>query len=138
MKVKHLNLYKRILITQLLCIGFAIISEVHIRLVIANDWWFTNVNLLAIEFFILTILFTILITLFLDGIWINILIISIPYCIYYIIVLWISSKIFPTHISSEDYGVGLIGVSISFFQWISIMISSIIGTFIRRYFHGCR
>ena len=135
MKVKHLNLYKRIIITQLLCIVFAIISEVHIRLLITNDWWFTNVNLLAIEFIILTIVFTLLITLFLDGIYINILIISILYLIYFFIISWISSKIFTTNTSSEDYGVGLIGVSISFCQWISIMISSIIGTFIRRYSH---
>ncbi|CAH2213537.1 hypothetical protein [Tepidibacter aestuarii] len=139
MKVNSLNLYKRLLITQLLSIVFAIISEIHLRLLITNDWMFTNSSLLGIEIIVLIIIFTILITLFLDGRWLNVLMISIPYLIYWFIVLWISSKLFPMHISPDDYGVGLIGLFVCVYQCVSIVIANIIGTYIKiRYFHSAK
>lgn len=132
MKINPLRLYKRILITQLLSLLFAIISEIHIRLLISNDWLFTNILLFHIEIIILIVIYALLIRFLLDDRWLNVLMISIPYVIYWFLVFAISSKIFPTHTDPDDYGLGLMGVFVSIYQWIGVLIASIVGTYLIR------
>jgi hypothetical protein len=127
-----LSYKKRILITQLLSVLFAFILEIHTRLLIANDWLFSNYAVFYTEVIILIIMFTIFIYLYLDGKWISIVLISIPYIIYWFIILAVSSIIYPSHTDPEDYGVGLLVVFASMCQWISVVIASIIGTYIKR------
>ena len=127
-----LSLKKRILITQVLSIFFAFISEIHTRLLIANDWLFSNYALFYIEVIILIMIFTTFIYLNLDGKWINVVLISIPYVTYWLITLLVTSIMYPTHTDPDDYGVGLLGVFASICQWISVVIASIIGTYMKR------
>lgn len=74
-----------------------------------------------IEVIILIFIFTTFIYLYLDGKWINIVLISIPYIIYWFIILIASSAIYPTHTEPDDLGVGLLGVFASTYQWISVV-----------------
>jgi hypothetical protein len=69
---------------------------------------------------------------YMDGRWINVPLISIPYIVYWLIVLAIGSKIFPTHTDPNDYGIGLILVFISSYQWLGVLIGSIVGTYIKK------
>lgn len=132
MENNHFGKQKRILVTQLLSLIFAILGDIHIGILIKNDWMFDSEILFYIQIIILTILYIVLIIKFLDGKWINTILISIPYIIYWFLVFYYGSKIFPTNTDSEDYGIGLMGVFMSFYQWISIIIASIIGTYIKR------
>lgn len=138
MTFDSLSLKKRFLIAQLLSVFFALISEIHTRLLIANDWLFSSYTLFYIGVIILIIIFTTLIYLYLDGKWINVVLISIPYIIYGVIILIVGSLIYPSHTDPDDYGVGLMGVFASFNQWISVVIASIIGTYIKRKHHSNR
>ena len=129
----NLNWSRRILITQFLSVLMAIISEIHVRILITGDWILPgNEILLYTPIILLTIIFTVLIKLFLDGKWINVLMIAIPYLIYWIFVLLVSSTVYPSHTDPNDYGVGIIGLLVGFYQWVGILIASIMGTFLRR------
>ncbi|MGK0469479.1 hypothetical protein [Clostridium sp.] len=131
MKVDVLSFYKRILITQSLSILFAVISNFHTRILINRDLMFDN-QTLFLHITLLVIIFSVIIIRYLDGRWINILLISIPYIVYWLIVLAIASTIFPTHTDSENYGAGIILLFVSACQWISVVIGSIIGTYIKK------
>jgi hypothetical protein len=132
MKIDISNFYKRILITQLLSILFAVISNIHTKILIKQDWMFDNQVLFYTQLILLVIIFSAIIMRFMDGRWINGLLISIPYIVYFLVVLVISSKIFPTNTDPDDFGVGLIVVFASAFQWISVVIGCIVGTYIKR------
>jgi hypothetical protein len=84
------------------------------------------------QIILFVIIFSVIINRYLDGRWINVLLISIPCIVYWLIILAIGSKIFPIHTDSEDYGVGLILVLVSSYQWISVVIGSIVGTYIKK------
>lgn len=135
MKVDVLSFYKRILITQSLSILFAVISNFHTRILINSGWIFDNPIIFLLIMFlpiiIFVIIFSIIVIRYLDGRWINVLLISIPYIVYWFIVLVIISTIFPIHGDSEDYGLGLIILFLSACQWISVVIGSIVGTAIK-------
>ena len=132
MRVDVLNFHKRILITQFLSIIFSIISNIHTRLLLKQDWMFYNVTIFYMQIILFVIIFSVIINRYLDGRWINVLLISIPCIVYWLIILAIGSKIFPIHTDSEDYGVGLILVLVSSYQWISVVIGSIVGTYIKK------
>ncbi len=123
---------KQILITQILSIIFAIIGNLHMRLIIVHDFLFTNFVLLNLIIISLTILYTIAIRFSLKGSWKNVLLISIPYVVYWLLALAYGSKLFPINTDPNDYGVGLIGVLVSMYQWISVIIASLIGTYINK------
>ncbi|MGH4118240.1 hypothetical protein [Clostridium sp.] len=131
MQVDGLSFYKRIFITQSLSILFAVISNFYTRILINGDWMFDN-KTLFLQIILLVIIFSVIIIRYLDGRWINVLLISIPYIVYWLIVLAIGATIFPTHTDSEDYGSGLMLMFISIYQWISIVIGSIVGTYIKK------
>lgn len=130
MKVDVLSFYKRILITQSLSILFAVISNFHTRILINSSWIFDN-PIMFLPIIIFVIISSIIVIRYLDGRWINVLLISIPYIVYWFIVLVIISTIFPIHGDSEDYGLGLIILFLSACQWISVVIGSIVGTAIK-------
>ncbi|MCY6369475.1 hypothetical protein [Clostridium ganghwense] len=132
---KAFKIIKQILVTQILSIVFAIVGELYMRLLITYDWMFTNVILLNLGVVLLTLLYIIAIRLFLEGSWLNVLFISVPYVIYWFIILFEGAKFFPTHTDPNDYGVGIIGIFISMYQWISVIMASAIGTYLnkRRY-----
>lgn len=130
MKVDVLSFYKRILITQSLSILFAVISNFHTRILINSGWIFDN-PIIFLPIIIFVIIFSVIVIRYLDGRWINVLLISIPYIVYWFIVLVISSTIFSAHTDSEDYGLGLIILFLSACQWISVVIGSIVGTGIK-------
>ncbi|WP_461204916.1 hypothetical protein [Clostridium sp. DL1XJH146] len=127
-KLESSVVVKQILITQILSIIFAIVGEIHIRLIIAHDFLFTNIMLLNLVIISLTILYTIAIRFSLKGSWKNVLLISIPYVVYGFVVLWYGSEIFPVETDSNDYGVGIMGILVSMYQWISVIVASVIGT----------
>ncbi len=129
---KCLRILKQISITQLLSIVFAIIGELYLRLLINHDWLFTNIILLSVGIIFLTILYTSLIYFFLEGKWINIALIFIPYIIYFFIVSIKSTHFFPMHTDPNDYGVGILGLFIMFCQCMSVLISSIVGTHLNK------
>lgn len=131
MDISYLSLHKRILITQLLSALFAVICQIHIRLLINADWMFSNSLIFYFVFIILIVLFMELTRLFLDGRWINIFIISFSYIIYWLGVLAVSTIVFPTNIESDDYGTGLLGFFVSALDWISVIIATIIGTYLK-------
>lgn len=132
MNISYLSLHKRILLTQLLSALFAVICQIHIRLLINADWMFSNSLIFYFVFIILIVLFMELTRLFLDGRWINIFIISFPYIIYWFGVLAVSTIVFPTNIESDDYGTGLLGFFVGALDWISVIIATIIGTYLKR------
>jgi predicted acyltransferase len=76
MKVEGLSFYKRILITQLLSILFAVISNFHTRILINRDWIFDNPTL-SLQIILLIIIFAVIIIRYLDGRWISVVIGSI-------------------------------------------------------------
>lgn len=67
----------------------------------------------------------------LDGKWVNIILIAIPYILYWLLILIYGTKMFPMNTDPSDYGVGLIGVYDSLLQWISVVIASIIGIYLK-------
>lgn len=129
---KCLRILKQISITQLLSIVFAIIGEVYLRLLINHDWLFTNIILLSVGIIFLTLMYTSLIYYFLEGKWMNIPLIFIPYIIYFLIVSIKSTHLFPMHTDPNDYGVGILGLFIMFCQCISVLMSSIVGTYLNK------
>lgn len=138
MTFESLSLKKRIIVTQLLSVFFACTSEMHTRLLIANDWLFSSYTLFYIGILILIIIFTILIYFYLDGKWINVVLITISYIFCGFIIIIVGSLIYPTHTDPDDYGIGLLGVFASINQWISVVVAIIIGTFLKRMHHSNR
>lgn len=129
MSSKALRTINQILITQLLSVIFAIVAEIQQRFFITNDWVFSNILLLSI--ILLTILYAILINLLLEGKWVNVILIFIPYIIYYFFIFIKGSEIFPMHTDPNNYGIGIMGLFISICQWISVLIASILGTYLK-------
>jgi hypothetical protein len=84
------------------------------------------------QIILFVIIFSVIMLRYMDGRWINVFLISIPYIVYWLIVLAIGSKIFPSHTDSEKYGGALVLAFVSVVQWISIVIGSIIGTYIKK------
>ncbi len=134
-KSRCLKILKLILVTQILSVIFAIVGELYIRFLITYEWMFDNITLLHLGIILLALIYISAIRLFLQGSWLNVLFISIPYVVYWIIILVQGAKLFPTHSDPNDYGVGFISVYTSMIQWISVIIASIFGTYLnkRRY-----
>lgn len=126
-----LSLRKRILITQLLGVFFAFIAEIHTRLLITFGWLFTSYALYYAEVSILLVIFTVLIFLYLDGKRINVMLITIPYIFYRLIILIVGFVIYPTHTEPDDYGTGILALFSSICQLISVVVASILGTYMK-------
>ena len=127
-----LNSYKQVLRTQVISVFFAIISVIHIRLLLANDWMFANTITFYTQFAILIIAFTTFTGNFLDRRWANVVMISVPYIFYWVIVLIISYKMIPTYrdYGDDNNGIGILILLVMLFQWSSVLIANIIGTYI--------
>ena len=126
---------KQIIITQLLSIIFSILGEIYLRLLITYDWLFTDFRLLILGISLLTLFYIIMVMFFVKGNWLNVLLISVPYVVYWSLILYKGSKLFPTHTDPNDFGVGIMGIVIGICVWISIIIGCVIGTYLnkRRY-----
>ena len=131
METGVLNVYKRILISQLISLIFAVISNIHTEILLKRDWMFVNETIFYMQIILLAIVFSVVTMKYMDGKWINVLLISIPYFFYWLIVLSVYSEIFPTY-TEPDKGIGLIAGFVSAYQWISVAIGSIVGTYIKR------
>lgn len=128
-----LKILKQVIITQILSIIFAIVGELYLRLLITYDWMFTDVKLLVLGFSLLTLLYIIIIKFFVKGNWLNVLLISIPYYLVYSpIILNEAPKLFPTYTDPNDFGVGIIGLVIFVCEFISVIIASVIGTYLNK------
>lgn len=132
MTIDSLSLKKRLMVTQLLSVFFAFISEIHTRLLIAYDWLFSSYIVFYTEIVILIIIFTILNYIYLDRKWINIALILPPYIIYVFIMLLLSSSVYPFNTTPNNYGIGLLGVFTIINQWFSVLIACFIGTYLKR------
>jgi hypothetical protein len=131
-KERILSKTKQIIQTQILSIIFAIVGEVYIRLLIAHQWIFCNFILINLGIVLLALVYIVAVRVFLEGHWLNVLLISFSYVVYWFIILIVGSKVFSTHTDPNDYVVGIIGIVTSFYQWISVIIASIIGTDLNR------
>ncbi|MCH4200919.1 hypothetical protein [Clostridium tyrobutyricum] len=130
-----LKVLKILLKSQLLSIIFAIISRFHINLLLSHTNLLTN-SIALIFSFILFILFCIIINiLFLNRNLINVILIAISYVIYWYL---FSSKIllFYSHNNPNDYGFGILGISIELFvglfQYVIVIISSVVAVSIHQ------
>ena len=72
-----------------------------------------------------------LINLLLEGKWLNVALISIPYIIYHLFIIIKGSEIFPMNTDPNDYGIGIVLLFLSIIQWTSIIIASILGTYLK-------
>lgn len=129
MRNKVIRGIKQIFITQLLSILFAVFAEIHQRLWIANGRGFTAGIIACLGIIILILLYTFLIWFFLEGKWVNVVLISISFFIYNVFIIIISAEIFPMNIDPNDYGI--MGLFISICQWIGVLIASILGTYFK-------
>ena len=130
---KCLRILKQISITQLLSIVFAIIGELYLQLLISYHLASDNILLLSsVGIIFLTILYVSLIYFFLEGKWINIPLIFIPHVIYFFIIFIKSPYLFPMQLDPNDYGGGILLLFVTFCQCISILISSIVSTYLNK------
>ncbi len=130
---KCLRILKQISITQLLSIVFAIIGEVYLHLLISYHLVSNNIILLSsIGIIFLTVLYTSLIYFFLEGKWMNIPLIFIPHVIYFFIIFIKSPYLFPMQLDPNDYGGGILLLFVTFCQCMSVLISSIVGTYLNK------
>lgn len=130
---KCLRILKQISITQLLSIVFAIIGQVYLHILISYHLASDNILLLSsIGIIFLTVLYTSLIYFFLEGKWINIPLIFIPYVIYFFITFIKSAYFFPMQLDPNDYGGGILLLFLTLCQCMSVLISSIVATYLNK------
>ncbi|WP_035794278.1 hypothetical protein [Clostridium algidicarnis] len=130
---KCLKILKQISTTQLLSIVFAIIGELYLQLLISYHLASDNILLLSsVGIIFLTVLYTSLIYFFLEGKWMNIPLIFIPHVIYFFIIFIKSPYLFPMQLDPNDYGGGILLLFVTFCQCMSVLISSIVGTYLNK------
>lgn len=93
---------------------------------------FLNPIVLYIGIILSVVMFTALIKYFLDGKCVNVVLISIPYLIYWFMLFVVSSKIYPAYWQADNYGVGLMILLTNIYLWIDVIVASIIGTYLKR------
>ncbi|AND86314.1 hypothetical protein CTDIVETGP_1310 [Clostridium tyrobutyricum DIVETGP] len=133
MSLKLLKPLKILLMSQLLSIIFVIIARININLLLSRTNLLTNSTVLILSIIAFTVFCTTISILFLNEKFINVILISISYILYWHIV---SSKIFFLHNNSNDYGFGFLGISVELFvglfQYILVIICSIVAVSIHK------
>lgn len=130
-----LKLLKLLLKSQLLSMIFVIIVRININLLLSHTNLLTNSTVLILSLIAFTVFCIVISILLLNESLINVILISVPYIIYWHI---FSSKIFlfHSHNSPNDYGFGFLGISIELFfglfQYIIVIISSIVAVSIHK------
>jgi len=135
-----MNISKRILTTQLISYVFSVLS----LLLAAFFAWFLDSNFgkkihsdsvffipISISILLL-ILFSIIIKKFLDGKWRNLLLIVLPFYLYFFSMLLVCGRILFRSSGSDNLGLGVLLTILFFIQIISLSIASVLGTIFKR------
>ena len=126
---------KMIIKTQILSVICVIVGRLHISLLLAYRSLFTNSIILSLSFISFAVFCIIISMLLLNGNLLNIILVSVSYIVYLFL---FGTKIFLFHSNTDpnDFGFGFMGllteIFIGLFQYIIVIISSILSTSIHK------